>query len=434
MKAKASLLALALSSAFLTQVTAAPLTQVEQQMLHYIEQHRDSQVAMLEQLVNINSGTGNRRGVEQVGDTLRPHLEQLGFDTRWVDLPPSMAHAGSLVATFGKAHRRVLLIAHLDTVFPPDSDFQAYQSSADRRTATGPGVLDNKGGLTTLLYALKALEHAGRLQHAAITVVLVGDEEQAAQPSSISRQALRDAALQSDIALGLEFATSPSQLVTGRRGISAWQLSSRGQVRHSSGVFGAQAGFGAIYESARVLEVLRTTFARSPGLTVNPGIMVGGRSAQLDTRHSTGSAQGPKNIIAGQAQIYGDLRFLSRGQQRSAEQTLRDIAAAPLPGTTSQVEFHDIMPAMPETAGNRQLLAAFSEVSEAMGTGSLTAVPALERGGADISYIADLVEASLDGLGPWGTGAHSPQETLELAALPIATGRLAIFISRFLDR
>jgi len=434
MKARTLLLALTLACVPMAQASVAPLNLNEQAMVRYIEQHHDSQVALLEQLVNINSGTGNRRGVEQVGEILRPQFERLGFQTRWVDLPAPMTHAGSLVATLGSGKRRILLIAHLDTVFAPESPFQTFQRSADQRTATGPGVLDNKGGLVTLLYALKALDEAGRLGEASITVVLVGDEEQAAQPSSISRQALRDAAQQSEIALGLEFASTAQGLVTGRRGISAWQLSSHGQARHSSLLFGPQAGFGAIYETARVLEAMRIAFSQHPGLTVNPGILAGGRTANLDTRQNTASAEGLKNIIAGETHVHGDLRFLSQAQQREAEQTLRDIAAASLPGTSSTLQFNDIMPAMSETHGNRQLLAQFSEISEVLGGGPLQAVPTVERGGADISYVANLVDAGLDGLGPWGTGAHSDQETLELAALPVVTQRLAIFISRLQER
>ncbi|MBH3426390.1 M20 family metallopeptidase [Pseudomonas alkylphenolica] len=434
MKTKALLLAGALFSASSAQAAAAPLNPTEQAMVRFIEQRYDSQVALLEQLVNINSGTGNRRGVEQVGEVLRPYLEQLGFQTRWFDLPEPMTHAGSLVATLGGTGRRILLIAHLDTVFGPQSPFQTFQQSTDQQTASGPGVVDNKGGLVTLLYALKALDQAGRLSDASITVVLVGDEEQAAQPGSISRKALRDAAMQSEIALGLEFASTSHALVTGRRGISAWQLSSHGQSRHSSFVFSPHAGFGAIYETARVLEAMRIAFSGQPGLSVNPGIVAGGRTADLDIQQNTARAEGLKNIIAGQAQVHGDLRFLSQAQQREAEQALRDIAAASLPGTSSTLQFNDIMPAMPETPGNRQLLAQFSEINEALGRGPLQAVPAVERGGADIAYVADLVDAGIDGLGPWGTGAHSDQETLELAALPVVTQRLAIFISRFIGR
>ncbi|WP_230479716.1 glutamate carboxypeptidase [Erwinia amylovora] len=111
---------------------------------------------------------------------------------------------------------------------------------------------------------------------------------------------------------------------------------------------------------------------------------------------------------------------------------MRDIAGTSLPLTSSQLTFKDIMPAMTETDGNRQLLAQFSAINTALGGPQLKSVPAAERGGSDVSYIAQTVSASIDGLGPWGKGAHGQNETLEIASLPVVTNRAAIFISRYL--
>ncbi|WP_122744370.1 M20/M25/M40 family metallo-hydrolase, partial [Pseudomonas viridiflava] len=92
----------------------------------------------------------------------------------------------------------------------------------------GPGVIDDKGGMVTMLYALQALKANGSLENMNIAVVLVGDEELAAKPTDISRKALIDEAKKSDIALGFEFALSENQLVTNRRGLSEWFLTSKG--------------------------------------------------------------------------------------------------------------------------------------------------------------------------------------------------------------
>ena len=93
-----------------------------------------------------------------------------------------------LVATIGgNSGKRILLVAHLDTVFSSDNAFQRFVLSADEKHASGPGVIDDKGGLVTILFALKALHHVGKLKNANITVVLVGDEELAAKPTDISR-------------------------------------------------------------------------------------------------------------------------------------------------------------------------------------------------------------------------------------------------------
>ncbi|WP_230479720.1 hypothetical protein [Erwinia amylovora] len=105
------------------------------------------------------------------------------------------------------------------------------------------------------------------------------------KPTEISRKALRAAAQGSDIALGFEFSLAEDQLVTNRRGLSEWYLASTGKLRHSSTVFGPESGDGAIYETARVLNAFRTAFAETSvasGLTLNPGLIVGGQTASED--------------------------------------------------------------------------------------------------------------------------------------------------------
>lgn len=432
---KAKILFLVLMLSCISNITAAnaKLSSDERVLINYIDKHKKNQLKLLENLVNINSGTGNRPGVEKVGELVRTELDDLGFKTQWVNLPASMRHAGSLVATHSGPGKKILIIGHLDTVFPRNSPFQSFTLSSDQLSATGPGVIDDKGGVVTILYTLNALNHAGKLRHANITVVLTGDEEQAEKPTSISRKALKEAAQGSDIALGFEFSLTENQLVTRRRGLSEWYLSSSGKPGHSSTIFQTASGYGAIYETARVLNSFRTTLSNIPGLTLNPSIILGGQTVNEDTQQNTGSASGQKTIIAAQTLVHGDLRFLSDKQKCMAEQKMHEIMETPLPLTSSQLIFNNIMPAMLEKNENRQLLAELSDISVALGGSSLQAVQTTERGGADISYIAQYAAASLDGLGPWGRGTHSQNETLEVKSLPEVTKRAAIFISRHLD-
>jgi glutamate carboxypeptidase len=409
---------------------APPTTPDEQALTRYIDTNKGEQLQLLETLVNINSGTTNTQGVRRVGERLRPELERLGFHTRWAELPPAMKHAGSLIATHEGKNKGLLLIGHLDTVFPPDSPFQTFTLSPDGRTATGPGVIDDKGAVVTMLYALKALDHAGLLRDAHITVVLTGDEELAAKPTSISRQALREAAKSSNIVLGFEFALSPDRLVIARRGLSEWFLSSDGKSGHSSVIFSPEAGYGAIFETTRVLNAFRDALSGTTGLTLSPGIMLGGQTVSEDAQTGTGSTSGLKTVIAAKTRVHGDLRYLSDVQKNAAEKKMRGIAAIPLPQTSSELSFNDIIPVMPETEVGRQLLTQFSDISVALGGNTLQAMPVSERGGADISYIAHDVPCAIDGLGAWGSGAHSLQETLSVDSLTIATSRVAIFIAR----
>ncbi|MCD5994768.1 M20 family metallopeptidase [Pseudomonas sp. CDFA 602] len=421
-----------LLTALIAQATMAAPSDAEKKLVTYVDQHHAEQVSFLEKLVNINSGTENVKGVTQAGNLMKKKLDELGFQTQWHQLPTGMNHAGSLVAVHkGKSSKRMLLIGHLDTVFPEDSKFQTFTYIEDGKKAKGPGVIDDKGGIVTMLYALEALKANGSLENMNVSVVLVGDEELAAKPTEISRKVLIDEAKKSDIALGFEFALSPDQLVTNRRGLSEWFLTSKGVERHSATIFQPKTGFGAIYESARVLDQIRSQLSNTPGLTINPGIVLGGASAVEDIENGKGVATGRKTSVAKTSAVHGDLRFASDEQQAQAESKIKSIVSQPLANTSSEFVLKPIMPVMEETKGNLELLRQYSEVSQDLGGPVLEPVPATERGGADISYVSKFVSASLDGLGAAGEATHTENETIDLSSLPVATKRAAIFMSRY---
>ncbi|WP_122222360.1 M20 family metallopeptidase [Pseudomonas syringae group genomosp. 3] len=405
----------------------------EQSMASYVDNHVTEQIELLEKLVNINSGTDNVEGVVKVGNLMKPELEALGFETTWHNLPAGMNHAGSLVAVHdgNKSAKRILLIGHLDTVFPETSSFQTFTYLEGGKKAKGPGVIDDKGGMVTMLYALQALKHTGALENMNITVVLIGDEELAAKPTEISREQLIAEAKRSDIALGFEFALSPNQLITERRGLSEWFLTSTGIDKHSATIFQPETGFGAVYESARVLDEIRMKLSNEPGLTINPGLILGGSTAVEDVASGQGTASGRKTTVARISSVHGDLRFSSEDQRVSAENQLKEIASHPLPHTNSDLKIKAIMPVMADRESNRKLLEAYSKVSQDLDGPVLESAPSAERGGADISYVNKYVTASLDGLGAWGEGAHSENETIDLSSLPVVTKRAAIFLSRY---
>ncbi|TMU96426.1 M20 family metallopeptidase [Brucella haematophila] len=395
----------------------------------YIQRHKTEQLKLLEKLVNINSGTSNAEGVRQVGNLLKPEFEALGFDAQWHDLPAGLKHAGTLVARHtGKSTTRILVIGHLDTVFPPASAFQRFTLSADGNQASGPGVIDDKGGLVTILYAMKALKNAGALNYANITIVLTGDEELAERPTSISRKTLIDAAKESDIAMGFEFALAPDEVVVARRGLSEWVLTATGKAAHSSQLFQPNVGFGAVYEIARVIDAFRVELKNTPNVTMNAGLLLGGQQVTENAEQGIGNASGRKTIIPGNALAHGDLRFMNKDERDKVEASLQKITAHPLPGTQSKVKFEDIMPVMPATNANYALLLQYSAISQELGGPALKAVAPQDRGGADISYVMPYVKAGIDGLGPWGKGAHTENETLDVSSLPTATKRAALFI------
>lgn len=398
----------------------------------YIATHQNEQLLLLERLVNINSASENIPGVIQIKNILQPQFAQLGFKTQWISEPPALKRAGTFIATHtGSSKKKILLIGHLDTVFPKNSPFQRFVQQGE--VATGPGVIDDKGGDVVILYALKALVAQHMLKNANITVVLTGDEEDSGKPTSISRRPLKEAALHTDIALDFEPALATNAAVIARRGISEWILTTHGKEAHSSQIFQSQVGDGAIFELARILNGMRAIPSQNKGITVNPGIVLGGTEAKENKNNSQGNAFGKKNVVAQIAMAKGDLRFLTLAEKNKTEKRIISIVQSHLPQTQAEIVFQDNIPAMMPTPANYQLLAQYSKISQALGYGVVNAVDPYSRGAGDISYIAQLSAANLGGLGPVGSHMHSTQETLIISSLVMQTQRAAMLLNSLLQ-
>ncbi len=402
------------------------LSKKEKQILKLVDKNLDESIQFLEQVVNINSGTNNIAGVQAVGKIFQDQYNKIGFDTRWIDMPVQMKRGGHLFAEHkGTKGKRLLLIGHLDTVFEPDSPFQKW-SMVDS-IVSGPGANDMKGGDVIMLYALKALVHAGAIDKAQIIVALHGDEENSGDPDEISRRDIIAAAKRSDYALAFETATGFEYGTVARRGASEWTLEVTGKRAHSSGVFSKNIGAGAIYETSRILQEFYEKLPEQY-LTFNPGVIVGGSAASLE--NGEGTASGKTNVVAEIAKVHGDLRFISEEQKEKARKQMAEIVAHHnLPQTSATIRFKDGIPSMPPTEGNYKLLAILSKVSVDMGLGEVKPWDPGQRGAGDISYVAPYV-SGVDGLGCTGSGAHSLHETMDLKTFKNLTRRAALFIYR----
>lgn len=425
--------ALCLFAACLSFANAAALSPVEEKISHDISNQQESQLAFLEKLVNINSGTSNIRGVKRVGKLLQARFETIGFTTRWVSEPASMHRAPTLIAERqGKKGKRLLLIGHLDTVFPENSPFQRFQRKGLR--ATGPGVIDDKGGDVVILYALQALNKVHALDDASISVVLTGDEEDSGKPTSISRKPLFEVAKRSDVALDFECSITQDTATISRRGISMWTIHSEGHEAHSAEVFHGAVGYGAIFELSRILDSMRQTLSAEKYLSFNPGLILGGTTVRHEKESARGSASGKDNVVAKTAMVAGDLRFLTPEQEQHAMDSMTAIVEQSLPGTKSSIHFQPGIPSMPPTDANMALLQQYSEVSDALGYGKVKPLQQGVRGAGDISHIASMVSANLVGLGPLGGDAHSIRESLNIPSLTMQTQRTALLIYRLIQK
>ncbi len=413
-------------------VHAQVLSAREQRIASEVDAGAADAIDLLERAVNINSGSMNFDGVREVGVLFRQAFDALGFETEWVD-GTRWDRAGHLVARRDGSGPRLLLIGHLDTVFEPSSPFQIFTREGDR--AQGPGVVDMKGGDVIIIHALKALAAAGELDDMSITVVMTGDEERSGRPLDLARATLIEAAAEADMVLAFENGDSnPKTAVVARRGSTGWRLDVTGRPAHSSQLFQAEVGAGAVYEAARILTEFYDRLAGEPLLTFNPGVMLAGTDVEYDAFTAGGSAFGKSNVVAEHAVVTGDLRTITLEQLEKARATMRFVVLESLPRTSATITFDDGYPPLAPTDGNRRLLAMFSQVSDDLGYGVVTAVDPRNAGAADVSFTANLVDVAIDGLGPGGGNDHTVDEWIDLPTLVMQTKRAAVLMYRLATR
>jgi glutamate carboxypeptidase len=409
----------------------AELSRAEQTMARTIDTEQERTVALLANWVNQNSGSLNLAGVEAVGRMVRPEFEALGFKVEWLDMK-STGRAGHIVATHKGNGRgkRLLLIAHLDTVFEPHSPFQRWTRRGN--SGEGPGAGDDKGGIAVILAALRAMKIAGTLKNADIIVFLTGDEEDAGSPIGVTRGPLIEAGKWADVALdfeGLAVENGRDMGSTARRSSDSWTLRVTAKSGHSSGIFRPGTGYGAIYELARIIDTFRRELPEAK-LTYNVGLVAGGETLELSGDKIRASATGKTNIIAPAAVARGDLRALSQEQIDRAKARMQAIVERSLADTKAEIEFDEGgYPPMAPTAGNRALLARLNAVNRDMGLAEMGELDPEKRGAGDVSFVARDVD-SLAGLGPDSSGSHAPGETVDIPSIFKQAKRAAILMSR----
>jgi glutamate carboxypeptidase len=412
---------------------AAALLPAEQQMIQTVDAEQQRTVSMLERWVNQNSGSMNLTGVEAVRRMVEPEFQELGFKTEWIDMKQA-GRAGHLVARHMGSRRgkRLLLIAHIDTVFEPDSPFQHW--TLDGNMAHGPGAGDDKGGVAVIVAALRAMKAAGTLKDSNITVFLTGDEEDAGNPLTISRRDLIAEGKKADAALDFEDLAQedgPNGQAdmgsTARRSAGSWTVTVTGRSAHSAGV-GAN-NYGAIYELSRIIDQFRRELPEDK-LTYNVGIIGGGQTAKMDEGRIRLEATGKTNIIAATAVARGDMRAISQDQIERTRSKMRAIVAQSIAGTHADISFdEDSYPPMPPTEGNRAILARLNGVNSDMGLAPMGELDPSKRGAGDISFVAADVDG-LVGLGPASDGSHTDKEVVDIPSIFKQAKRAAILMSR----
>lgn len=371
------------------------------QIRSFLAPLQDEALGLLKRLVEIQSGSRNKAGLDRMAQTMADVLQDVLPDVR----VESFEGYGNMVraSTSMIDHRQkgFLLVGHMDTVFPSDTTFTTYREDEDR--CYGPGVYDMKGGLVVGIYALKALRHLNMLGQTPLTFLCNSDEEIG---SPASRAWIEEHARNCLAAFVLEGGGLQREVVTARKGRLGLRLTVRGRAGHAA-KGGPKAS--AIEELAHKILALEALNDDS-GITLNVGQIEGGI--------------GP-NTVAERAEALVDARFVTpQGQhkvERDIEAVVRSVA---VPGTCAEASVIAGRPAMPQSEGNRRLFAACSRQARKFGY-ELT--DELRSGVSDANFIAGQGVPVLDGLGPVGDMDHSDQEyilkhsVMERAALLAAT-------------
>lgn len=373
------------------------------------EQAKSMETALAE-LVSVNSFTENVAG----GNDVRRILEELfaidGFDTARAKSASGKYADHLLIASRWTSREElpIALIGHYDTVFPPGT-FEGYKRDGD--LARGPGVLDMKGGLVVVAWALKSLAQAGLLTTLPpIRVVVVSDEEVG---SPEGKTVIQDAIAGARAALVFESGRKGDLIITRRKGTGSLTVVAHGKAAHAGNAH--KEGVNALWAIAKFVDRVQALTDYDRGITVNVGKVTGGTS---------------KNTVPERAEAIVDLRFESRGDAEALIASIGRIAAecaTAVPGARIELSGGIARLPLERTEASAKLMDEYAVSARAAGLSAGEA--ALIGGGSDASTSGAMGIASIDGLGPRGIGFHTHDEQIEIVTLLQKAEALARFLA-----
>lgn len=387
-------------------------------LLHRAEVRLEGFLSDLARLVAVDSGSYSPAGVDRIADWTAGRLAALGFTVERVTPGPVGGlttgdvligrRRGRLTAADGG--RRILLAAHMDTVFP-DGTAAARPFSRQGPLAHGPGVSDDKGGLLAGLTALEILAEAGVEEYDELVFLATPDEE-IGSPSS--RTVTEDTARGVDYALALECARENGDLVIARKGVADFLLTVAGRAAHSG--IEPERGANAALTAAHLVVAVQALNGRWKDVTVNVGVVRAGTRT---------------NIVCPEAELRVEVRSATAAGIVRARSAIEQAAARPaVVGTSVVVEQLDLCPPMEDTEATHRMMAHAYSLGRELG---LDLGAAATGGVGDANIIAGVGVPVLDGLGPVGGADHSPEEWLDTTTVPSRVALLAALVATLGD-
>lgn len=382
-----------------TPALAAPVKPVpkDAKVWAAAEAARPEQMKLLEQVVDIDSGTGDVAGGRAEAAVFAERLRAIGADVQMVTAEaPGLPE--NLVATLkGAGKARILIIAHMDTVFEQgEAARRPFRTDADK--AYGPGVGDEKGGVVEAIYALKILHDQGFTNFGRITFLIETSEERGSPGTQglIARLA-KDA----DVELNMEPGDTPDVLTVWRKSAATFRITVKGRAAHAG--MAPQEGRNAATELIHQLDLFDGAFPKSgDGITANLTLMSAGTRANIIPDHA-------------EAEINVRVRDLADFDKVQAV-LVKNAATTQVPDTSVTIDrgTDAVFPPLKVNPATE----ALADRAEAIYAGVGLNIGRGGNGGASESALASAVGTpALDGLGPAGGGFHSPNEYILLSTV-----------------
>lgn len=380
---------------------------IRKQIAVYIDGHRDAMIDFWRQLVQIESGSANKAGVDAVAHRVQEELDTIGAHTEIHE----MKRAGNMLVSVlneDVPEAPVLLLGHMDTVFP-DGTVAARPFTLRDGKAYGPGVLDMKGGVTIAVFAMKALKEAGWAKRP-VRLVLAGDEEVGHCDSDCDQQ-IMEQARGAVAAFNCESGRLGNEVVVQRKGALTYRMDVTGIAAHAGNE--PEKGRSAILEVAHKVIAIQNLTDWQQGTTYNVGVISGGTVA---------------NAVPDTASILIDVRYLKKEYVPDIENKLQDVARTNyVNGTKASLTRLSCcipMERMTETDG---LLAKVQDAYASFGMPRPSGITV--GGGSDSAYTVAAGVPTICAMGVEGSRHHSPEEYASVESLYARAKALAYVVT-----
>jgi len=368
------------------------------EVLSYLEHHTGEMLQDIEQIVRTESPSGDKQAINVVQGINEKWFAPLGSMRRHASETGDMLH----VRIPGASAHRLVLLAHVDTVYPLGSWKKTWQVEGDQ--AFGPGTYDMKAGAVQALWALRAAQALQKKPVYTIDLLLTADEETG---SEASRPLIEDLAQGAQAVLVLEAPYMNGDLKIARKGVGDYTITIRGKAAHQG--IEPDKGRNAVVSAAHLIRELVALQALDRGTTVGPNVLHGGTVS---------------NVVPDEATLQVDVRVWDLPEAERIDVAIRSIGA--LEGTRYEISGGLNRPPMEPSEGTMRLLQKAQGLAREIGF----EVGAARVGGGSDGNFTSRLAPTLDGFG--AVGAHAHQKDLEFIHVPSLAPRTALLAGMLL--